>query len=152
VRHLTYGATALTGAAGGALHSYNVLKRPGRLDWQNLFYGAPLGAPLAIALCGLLGAMGEGIRDSKPGPPPRLLGIRAGRATAGLASAGLPGTTGEAWLLHFRGAFHDPFMVLPVSLPPVAALLLAGAALGRNTRTKQFTRWWLRLVSAMGLA
>ena len=61
------------------------------------------------------------------------------------------GTTGEAALLHFRGAFHDPFMALPVSLPPVAAALLANAALASKAPRRPFTRWWLRLTSAMGL-
>ena len=33
---------------------------------------------------------------------------------------GLLGTVGEAALLHFRGAYHNPFMVVPVTLPPAA--------------------------------
>jgi hypothetical protein len=152
VRHVTYGATALTGVAGGAFHIYNIAKRPGRFDWLNLFYGAPLAAPLAIALSGLLGAMAERIRDTRPGRAPVLLGVPAGRATAAVASFGMLGTMGEAALLHFRGAFHDPFMFLPVSLPPVAALLLAAVALGPKERNRDLTRWWLRLTSAMGLA
>jgi hypothetical protein len=152
VRHLAYVTTALTGFAGGAFHVYNVGKRPGGFDWVNLFYGAPLGAPVAIALSGLLGAMAERIRDTQPGTKPRLLGLPAGRASAAVASAGLLGTLSEAWLLHFRGAFHDPFMFLPVTLPPVAALLLAAAAMGTKGRGRNFTRWWLRLTSAMGLA
>ena len=28
------------------------------------------------------------------------------------------GTVAEAGLLHFRGAYHDPFMYLPVTVPP----------------------------------
>jgi len=152
VRHLTYVATALTGFAGGAFHIYNVGKRPGGFAWINLFYGAPLAAPVAIALSGLLGAMAEQIRDTRPGMMPRLLALPAGRATAAVASAGMLGTMSEAWLLHFRGAFHNPFMFLPVTLPPVAVLLLAAAAVGTKGSRMDFTRWWLRLTSAMGLA
>lgn len=152
VRHLTYAATALTGIAGGAFHIYNVGKRPGGFDWVNLFYGAPLAAPLAIALSGLLGAMAERIRDTKPGTVPTLLGVPAGRASAAVASLGMLGTMGEAWLLHFRGAFHSPFMFLPVTLPPIAAVLLAATAAGTKERNMSFTRWWLRVTSAMGLA
>ena len=33
-------------------------------------------------------------------------------------------------LLHSRGAFHNPLMTLPVTLPPVGALLLASVAVG----------------------
>lgn len=152
VRHLIYVTTALTGVAGGAFHFDNVGKRPGGFDWVNLFYGAPLAAPVAIALSGLLGAMAEHIRDTRRGSKPRLLGLPAGRATAAVAAVGMFGTIGEAWLLHFRGAFHNPFMFLPVTLPPVAALLLAAAAVGAEGRSREFTRWWLRLTSAMGLA
>src|SRR5262249_10926673 len=43
-------------------------------------------------------------------------------------------------------------MFLPVTLPPAAALLLAAAAVSATGRSKEFTRWWLRLTSAMGLA
>jgi hypothetical protein len=152
VRHLTYATTALTGIAGGAFHFYNVGKRPGGFDWVNLFYGAPLGAPLAISLSGLLGAMAEHIRDTKPGTAPVLLGVPAGRAGAAVATVGMLGTMGEAWLLHFRGAFHNPFMFLPMILPPIAAVLLAATAIRTKGRNMSFTRWWLRLTSAMGLA
>jgi len=152
VRHLTYVTTALTGLAGMAFHIYNVGKRPGGFDWVNLFYAAPLAAPVAIALSGLLGAMAEHIRDTKPRAKPRLLGFPAGRATAAVASFGMLGTMSEAWLLHFRGAFHNPFMFLPVTLPPSAALLLAAAARGAKGQSRDFTRCWLRLTSAMGLA
>ncbi len=152
VRHVTYAATAVTGIAGGAFHIYNVGKRPGGFDWVNLFYGAPLAAPLAIALSGLLGAMAERIRDTKPATTPTLLGVPAGRATAAVASFGMLGTIGEAWLLHFRGAFHNPFMFVPMILPPIAALLLVVAAVGTKGRDTSFMRWWLRLTSAMGFA
>ncbi len=153
LRHANYVAAALTGAAGSGFHLYNVVSRPGRIDWQNLFYGAPLGAPMAILLSGILGAMAERVRDAEPDTVPRVVGIPAGRAIAGLTALGLLGTTGEVALLHFRGAFHDPFMVLPVTLPPVGAILLGKLALGpKSSRPSGFTRWWLRLIAAMGLA
>ena len=69
--------------------------------------------------------------------------------TAWLTAAGLLGTAGEAGLMHFRGAFHNPAMVVPITLPPVAAALLAGAT------AKPFlaapARWSLRLLVAVGL-
>jgi len=151
-RHATYLATALTGVIGTAFHIYNVATRPGGFDWQNLFYGAPLGAPAAIMLSGFLGAMAETIRDTPAGARPSVLGVPAGRAMAGVTAVGMLGTSGEAALLHFRGAFHDPFMLLPVSLPPIAAALLARLAIGRMAARHIFTRWWLRLTGAMGLA
>lgn len=149
LRGAIYVAAAVTGAIGTGFHIYNVAKEPGGIDWQNVFYGAPLGAPAAIALSGLLGAAAERIRDSDTHRP-RLFGLPAGRLAAAIASLGLLGTTGEASLLHFRGAFHNPFMFLPVTLPPVSAALLAETALGKKHRSRWFTRWWLRLTTAMG--
>jgi hypothetical protein len=151
-RHLVYVAAALTGIGGTGFHVYNVVKRPGGIDWQNLFYGAPLGAPAAILLSGLLGAIAERVRATAPGARPRLLGLPAGRAIAATSALGLAGTVGEAGLLHFRGAYHDPFMFLPVTLPPAGAVLLAAAAVGPKVPRRRFTRWWLRLVSVMGIA
>jgi hypothetical protein len=65
---------------------------------------------------------------------------------------GMLGTVGEASLLHFRGAFHDPAMFLPVTVPPVAAGLLADTAVARRPGDRWFTRWWLRLTAFVGLA
>jgi hypothetical protein len=150
IRHLTYWATAITGVVGTLFHFYNVGSRPGGFNWQSLFYGAPLGAPSAILLSGSLGAVAEGVRHTRSGKKPRVIGIPAGRATAGLTAAGLLGTMSEAALLHFRGAYHNPFMFLPVTLPPVGAMLLAEAAVGPRSRGRRFARWWLRLLAAMG--
>jgi hypothetical protein len=151
IRDAVYAAAALTGVVGTGFHVYNVLKRPGRLSWQNLFYGAPLGAPMAILLSGLLGVYSEGLRDN-PGGTPKVFGLPAGRALAALSGAGLLGTAGEAGLLHFRGAYHNPFMYAPVTIPPVAAGLLGTAAAGFSGRTRWLTRWWLRLTALLGFA
>ena len=150
VRDGVYALTALTGVAGTGFHVYNVLKRPGRMAWQNLFYGAPLGAPAAILLSGLLGVYSERLRDIPRGPAPRVLGLPAGRALAAISGIGLFSTAGEAGLLHFRGAYHNPFMFAPVTIPPVGAVLMGDAALGRPGRNLRLTRWWMRLTMALG--
>ncbi|MBV8576847.1 MAG: hypothetical protein JOZ58_17645 [Acetobacteraceae bacterium] len=150
-RDIIYALTAATGVAGTGFHVYNVGRRAGGFSWQNMFYGAPLGAPLAILLSGLLGVFSERVRESRF-LPPRVFGLPAGRALAGLTSAGLLGTAGEAGLLHFRGAFHDPFMFAPVTVPPLAALLMAQAALDKPGRNRWLTRWWLRLTALLGFA
>jgi hypothetical protein len=143
--------TALTGMAGLSFHLYNVLKRPGRLAWQNLFYGAPLGAPMAILLAGLLGTAAEQVRDNpRHERPPRLLGLPAGRVLAALSGLGLLGTSAEAALLHFRGAFQNPAMFTPVTLPPVAAGLLLNSAVAPKRDDRWFTRAWLWLTAGMG--
>jgi hypothetical protein len=150
LRHAVSVATALTGVAGLGFHAWNVLKRPGRLAWQNLFYGAPVGAPVAILLAGLLNTAAETVRDNPLHKPPRLLGLPAGRVLAALSGLGLLGTSGEAALLHFRGAFQNPAMFAPVTLPPVAAGLLLNSAVAPKRDDRWFTRLWLWLTAGMG--
>ncbi len=147
-RSAVYGLAAATGAIGLGFHAYNVLKRPGRLSWINLFYGAPIGAPAALTLAGLLGFAGERVRAGRR----TIVGRRQGRALAALVSVGLAGTVGEAGLLHFRGAFQNPAMVLPVSLPPVAATLLGAAVVSQRPALHRIARAWLKLTAALGLA
>jgi hypothetical protein len=149
-RDAIYTAAAATGLAGLGFHSYNILKRPGGLSWINLFYAAPIGAPMALALAGLLGRGAERVRDVPPRRRPTVLGMPAGRMLAAVAAAGLAGTVGEAALLHFRGAYHDPAMVLPVTVPPVAAALLGAAAARPSQKANRLARWWLRLTALLG--
>lgn len=151
-RDAIYALAALTGCVGTGFHIYNIGKRPGALAWQNLFFGAPLGAPMALLLAGLLGAAAERVRDADRAAQPRLAGIPEGRAVAAVTAAGLLGTVGEVALFHFRGAYHDPFMFLPVSLPPLAALGIGGAALGRDGSPHPLTRALLRITMALGVA
>lgn len=149
VRDPIYLAAALTGLVGTGFHVYNIGKRPGGLSWQNLFYGSPLGAPAAVALSGLLGYYSERLRDSESASP-RVFGFRAGRALAALSSVGMLATAAEAGLLHFRGAYHDPFMYVPVTVPPVAAALLCETAMSHPEQPRRFTGWWLRLTALVG--
>lgn len=149
-RDTVYALAAATGFAGLGFHLYNIRKRPGGFSWGNLFYAAPVGAPAALVLSGLLGYFAERVRDNPPGRAPKVFDLPAGRAAAALTSLGLLGTVGEAGLLHFRGAFQDPFMLLPVTLPPVAAGLLADAARGTGRAHRGWARWTLRVTAALG--
>ena len=151
-RDSIYALATLTGLIGTAFHAFNIGKKPGGFIWQNLFYSAPLGAPAALTLSGALGFLSERVRDTTPGVAPTILGLPAGRTVAAATSAGLLGTVAEAGLLHFRGAYQNPFMYLPVTIPPVTAALLANAALAAPDRPRHFTRWWLRLTALMGFA
>ncbi|MDQ6621370.1 MAG: hypothetical protein M3Z31_17045 [Pseudomonadota bacterium] len=152
-RTAVYASALAVGAAGTAFHVYNVGKRPGGVNWLNIFYAAPLGAPGALSLAGGLGLAAQRLQATTAGTSPTLLGVPAGRALAAITSVALLGAAGEAGLLHFRGAFHNPFMWLPVSVPPVASLLLADAALGRRSRAPRWlTRSWLRMTALLGAA
>jgi hypothetical protein len=152
MRDAVYSAAALAGIAGLGFHVYNVGKRPGGFSWQNLFYSAPIGAPLALVLSGATGFLSERVRDTTPGEAPTIGGLSAGRVVAAATCAGLMGTVAEAGLLHFRGAYHDPFMYLPVTVPPAAAALIGAAALGRTGRPRPMTRFWLRFTALLGFA
>ncbi len=151
-RDAVYAGAALTGLVGSGFHLFNVGRRTGGLSWQNLFYAAPLGAPAALMLSGLLGFLSERVRDTPPGQAPTVAGLPAGRVVGAVTGLGILGTVGEAGLLHFRGSFHDPFMLLPVTVPPVAAALTAAAALGEARTAKPATRWWLRATAILGLS
>ncbi|WP_299820615.1 hypothetical protein [uncultured Jannaschia sp.] len=148
--HAVQVASAATGVSGLAFHLWNVLRRPGGLSWQNLFYGAPVGAPFALTLAGTVGAAAEHVRGADPHHT-RLLGRPAGPALAAGAAFGLGGTVAEAWLLHLRGAFHNPLMWLPVTVPPVTAALLARAAFVGRGRMP-VTRRMLEATAALGFA
>ena len=148
VRHSIYAGAALAGLAGTGFHLYNITKRPGGWSWHNLFYAAPIGAPMALLLSGALGRVAEQLRD-EPAHEPRLFGMPAGQALALVTSAGLVGTLGEVALLHFRGSFQNPAMYAPIVVAPVASALLLDAALAAP-REHWFTRLWLRVTTALG--
>ncbi len=146
-----YATAAAVGTVGAGFHAYNIAKRPGGVSWLNLFYAAPFGAPLALSLAGVLGLAADRLRLTARGTAARLLGLPAGRALAALASVGLGGTVGEAGLLHFRGAFQNPFMWLPVTVPPVAAALLAEAAARGGGSRQRLARAWLAATALLGI-
>jgi hypothetical protein len=152
VRDVVYSAAGIVGFIGTGFHIYNVAKKVGAFSWQNLFYSAPLGAPAAMSLSGLMGFLAERVRDNRPGTSPRVFGLPAGRVVAAATGLSLLGTTAEAGLLHFRGAFHNPAMLLPVTMPPVAAGLLARAAIGRAGARRTPSKAWLAATAVMGVA
>ncbi len=152
LRHATFALAAATGVVGTGFHIYNALKKPGGFSWQNMFYSGPIGAPAAIGLSGLMGVLAERVRDTPAHRDPELLGISAGRIVGLAAAAGLLGTSGEAGLLHFRGAFQNPFMYLPVTMPPLAAAMMVNAALGPSRHPRRLTRFWVRATAIMGIA
>jgi hypothetical protein len=145
------GIALATGLTGFGFHLYNLAKREGSINLLNLFYGAPLGAPLAITLSGLAGlAASRLVLESEKKQAETLFGLPAGPFLAWGTAGGLIGTTAEAALLHFRGAFHDPFMFLPLSVPPATAIALALAAVKPDL--SQWARPLLRATAAMGFA
>jgi hypothetical protein len=138
----TVGATGLIGMG---FHTYNILKRPGELDALNLFYGAPQGAPGALTLAGIYGVIaGEMVAG------PGYIRARLPKLTAGLIAFSILGTVAEAGLLHFRGAFQDPAMYAPVTIPPLAAIAVGAAAL--TPRAIPVAEPLLKATAVLGIA
>jgi len=139
---VTVGATGLIGLG---FHTYNILKRPGELDALNLFYGAPMGAPAALTLAGLYGIIAGEMLSGRD-----YVRTRLPRHVAGLIAFSLMGTVAEAGLLHFRGAFQDPAMYAPVTIPPLAALSIGAAAL--SPRATAVAEPLLKATAILGIA
>ena len=138
-------AVGAAGLAGLGFHAYNILKRPGELGELNLFYAAPFGAPAALTLAGLYGVIaGEMLTGSK------VVGARLPQYTAGLIAFSLLGTVAEAGLLHFRGAFQNPAMYAPVTIPPLAAVCIGAAAL--TPRAASVAEPLLKATAVLGIA
>jgi len=143
----SHAAAAAIGIGGLGFHAYNITKRVGGLSLNNLFYAAPVGAPAALVLAGALGSAADALASGQKRIGP--VSLSSGSAIGLVAGIGILGTVGEAALLHFRGAFHDPFMWAPVTLPPIAA-----AALLRDLaddRPRQVTMMLLGATAALGL-
>jgi hypothetical protein len=139
---ITVGATGLIGMG---FHAYNILRRPGELDALNLFYAAPIGAPAALTLAGVYGVIaGEMLGGST------YIRARLPKLTAGLIAFSLMGTVAEAGLLHFRGAFQNPAMYAPVTIPPLAAVAIGAAAL--SPRATVVAEPLLKATAVLGIA
>ncbi|HEU4960806.1 MAG TPA: hypothetical protein VFT56_10390 [Sphingomonas sp.] len=139
-------AAAAIGLGGLGFHAYNVTKRVGGLSFNNLFYAAPVGAPAALVLAGALGKAADALAGGQERIGP--VSLASGRAIGLVAGIGILGTVGEAALLHFRGAFHDPFMWAPVTLPPIAALALLRDVAGDHPH--EVTTYLLAATAALG--
>jgi hypothetical protein len=140
-----YRTALLVGAAGAAFHLYNVFARPGRFSWGNLFYGAPLGAPAALSLAGTLGL--GALRTAAFAAPQQA----DARRLCAIVSAGLAGASADVALRHFRGAYHNPFMWLPVTVTPLAAAALAGHAGAPARIPRRAASAWLAATGLLGI-
>jgi hypothetical protein len=149
-----FAASVVTGLVGFGFHLRNVSRRVGGWNSANVFHGAPIAAPLAITMAGLLGIAASGLAKSNLSNHGRLAPrakSRASLALGSLSALGLAGTTMEAGALHFRGAFQNPFMFAPVAIPPIAAVTLATATLTRSFTAHRTARGLLRLTGWLGI-
>lgn len=144
-RQAVFIASVATGATGFLFHLRNVARRPGGWNSANVFHGAPVAAPLAITMAGLLGCAASQLENGS-----RTTTYMA-QAIGTLSAFGLLGSSAEAAALHFRGAFQNPVMFAPVALPPVAAIALATASLTSSAKARTTARKLLRLTGWLGI-
>jgi hypothetical protein len=110
----------LAGLIGSGYHHwYGVTTKPGGYRWllHHLMHHAPPLAPLTLALAGSLAVLGA-TGASGAG---EFLGFPIQALTLGTVGTGLLGLASAAGLLHYRGAFNNAAMYLPVLLLPLAA-------------------------------
>ena len=147
VRHAVFASSVITGLVGLAFHARNVSRRVGGWNSSNLLHGAPMAAPLAVTMAGLLGLAASRVNGSRDAS-----NVFPGGSTLGaVVTAGLIGTSVEAGALHFRGAFQHPFMYAPVALPPIAAAALATASVTGSSQAKCAADRLLRLTAWLGI-
>jgi hypothetical protein len=151
-----FAGSVVTGVVGSGFHVTNVSRRVGGWTSTNVFYGAPIAAPLAITMAGLLGLAASHMTRSTAGPHDERVPAHTGNglavAVGGLSAVGLAGTSLEAGALHFRGAFQNRFMYAPVTIPPIAAATLATAVLTRSPKARMAAGKLLRLTAWLGVA
>lgn len=102
----------------GYHHYYGIVKKPGGYKWtlHYLMYGAPQLAPIGFSATGFLAFVA-------------LQGLEGKTSFAGLdfhtvlftfVAVTLLGASLQAGILHYRGAFNNPFMYAPVTAPLLA--------------------------------
>src|SRR4051812_21851303 len=109
----------VTGTVGfGFHHYYGIARKPGGYKWllHYLMYGAPQLAPLALACVGALAL----IAASGLASGTAFAGISLRAALFVLVAVALTGAILQAGVLHYRGAFNNPAMYAPLTIPLVA--------------------------------
>jgi hypothetical protein len=144
-----FGTSMAVGLTGLGFHFYNIGKRPGGFCWNNIFYAAPYAAPGALALSGLFGVIAGVVHRMRD--KPRWEQIEFAEGLAYTVSACMLVTASEAWVLHFRGAFHDPFMYVPITVVPAAAIALSVAGATQTEKSFTAARWLLNASALVGI-
>jgi hypothetical protein len=112
----------LSGAIGfGFHHYYGIAKKPGGYKWllHYLMYGAPQLAPVALSITGALAIVAaRGLANERS-----VAGVSLKTALLTLVAVALAGSTLQAAILHYRGAFNNPLMFAPLTVPLFAIVM-----------------------------
>jgi hypothetical protein len=112
----------VSGVVGFAFHHYyGIVKKPGGYKWllHYLMYGAPQLAPLALALTGVLALLTTYALANEFS----IAGVSVRTAILTLVAFGLAGGSLQAGILHYRGAFNNPMMYAPLTVPMLAVVM-----------------------------
>jgi len=123
------GVTALASGTIGTVyhHWYGLTTKPGGYRWtlHHLMHHAPPLAPLTLATAGALEALAAlGLLGAT-----HLWGMSLRGLSLTVVSLTLVGATLQIALLHYRGAYNNVVMYLPVVLLPVAAAAVTWSAI-----------------------
>ena len=106
----------------GFHHYYGIAKKPGGYNWllHYLMYSAPPLAPLALTITGILALItARGLANQS-----NISGISLRTALLISLAIAIAGATLQATILHYRGAFNNPLMFVPLAVP-VPAIIMA---------------------------
>jgi hypothetical protein len=121
----------ISGLVGfGFHHYYGIVKKPGGYKWlpHYLMYGAPQLAPLALAVTGVLALVAaNGLANEVS-----VAGMSLRPALLSLVAITLAGATLQAAILHYRGAFNNPLMYAPLTVPVLAVVMSIWMIVGPN--------------------
>ena len=145
--------TIIFGLVGfGFHHYYGIAKKPGGYKWllHYLMYGAPPLAPLALAITGTLGLItAHGLTSNAS-----IAHVSLRTALLLMIAFALAGATLQATILHYRGAFNNPLMFVPLTVPVLAIAMSIWMIVGPNeTVLLVFTilLWLTFLIGFVGL-
>jgi len=102
-------------------HYYGITAKPGgyRRILNSVMYGAPPLAPLSLTAMGVFTLIiGQGLAGASD-----LAGVPLSTALLATVVVCLLGAILQAGLLHFRGAFNNPLMYAPFTVPVLTALM-----------------------------
>jgi hypothetical protein len=114
----------------GFHHYYGIAKKPGGYEWllHYLMYRAPQLAPLALAITGMLAlVVANGLADQIS-----VAGLNLQTALLSLVAVAIAGATFQAAILHYRGAFNNPLMYAPLTVPVLAILMSVWTIIAPN--------------------
>jgi hypothetical protein len=144
------GSLALAGGLVGLgyHHWYGITTKPGGYRWlvHHLMHHAPPLAPLALSTAGALAALaalGASGTLEVLGAPIRTLAL----VVVGVA---LVGATLQVALLHYRGAYNNAAMYVPIVVLPLAAAAALWNAAAPESTASRIAAWfllWATLVS-----